>query len=88
MVIQLKKFGLVLNSRPSGKEAYMAYGPTLSQWDRDESIIVDFDGVEVLSPSWADEFLSPLFEKYGENVKFKNQSNASVQATLKVLKLS
>ena len=85
MIIQLKKFGAILNSRPSGKEAYLAFRPTLLQKDRGEKIIVDFEGVGVLTPSWADEFLSPLIVKYGESIEFKNTSNASVRATLKVL---
>jgi len=88
MIIQLKKFGIILNSRPMGKEAYLAFKPTLLQKDTDEKIIVDFEGVEVLSPSWADEFLTRLIEEYSNKVEFKNTSNASVQATLEVLNLT
>lgn len=87
MRIQLKKFGAVLNSRPSGKEAYLAFKPTIRQKERDEKIAIDFEGVEVLSPSWADEFLTPIVEKYGGKVEFENTSNASVQATLRILEL-
>ena len=87
MTIQIKKFGTILNSRPSGKEAYLAFKPTLLQKEKGEEIIVNFEGVDVLSPSWADEFLSPLIAEYGKNIKLKNTSNASVQATLKILEI-
>ena len=46
---------------------------------------VDFEGVDVFTPSWGDEFLTPLKHKYGNAVKFINDENASVQATLEVL---
>ena len=38
----------------------------------DEVIVVDFNGVEVLTPSWADEFLTPLIKLYGGKVNLKN----------------
>jgi len=87
MIIQFKKFGTILNSRPSGKEAYLAFKPTLLQKEKGERIIVDFEGVDVLSPSWADEFLSPLIDENEKNIKLKNTSNASVQATLEILEI-
>ena len=46
---------------------------------------MDFAGVLVLGPSWADEFLTPLKEKYGERVIFENSENASVKATLETI---
>lgn len=88
MTIQLKKFGTILNSRPSGKEAYLAFRPTLLQKPEGEIIVLDFSGVEVLSPSWGDEFITLIVKQYGkESVKFENDSNASVQATLEILEL-
>ena len=51
-----------------------------------ESIEIDFDGVFTFSPSWGDEFLTPLAARYKERVFFKNTRNSSVQATLKLLK--
>jgi len=85
MIIQLKKFGKTLVSRPSGKEAWLAFQPTLNQTSPMEEIIVDFDGVIVLTPSWADEFLTPLNEKFGDKVKLYNAENPSVKATLAIL---
>jgi len=85
MTIQLKKFGTTLVSRPSGKEAWLAFQPTLNQSAPMGEIIVDFDGVIVLTPSWADEFLTPLKEKFEDKVKLHNIDNPSVKATLSIL---
>jgi len=86
MIIQLKKFGVTLVSRPSGKEAWLAFQPVLHQLTSGEEIIVDFDGVVVLTPSWADEFLTPLREKFKERVELRTIDNPSVEATLAILK--
>jgi len=85
MIIQLKKFGMTLVSRPSGKEAWLAFQPVLNQMQQVEKIIVDFDGVAVLTPSWADEFLTPLREKFKKRVELLNIDNPSVKATLDIL---
>lgn len=85
MIVQLSKFGTTLVSRPSGKEAWLAFQPTLNEVPESEEIIVDFEGVLVLTPSWADEFLSPLYGKFKDNVKLRNTENPSVTATLTIL---
>ena len=85
MTIYIKKFGTTLVSRPSGKEAWLAFQPTLSEAPQDEEITVDFEGVIVLTPSWADEFLSPLYNKFGNRVVLQNTDNPSVQASLAIL---
>lgn len=87
MTIQLKKFGTVLTSRPAGKEALAAFLPYLNDVSEYETIDIDFEGVLVFSPSWADEFLMPLIEKYHNRLKLHNIDNPSVQATLKFLHL-
>ena len=85
MRIQVNKFGTTLVSRPSGKEAWLAFQPTLNQISENEEIIVDFEGVVVLTPSWADEFLSPLRNRFKDRVKLQNTDNPSVSATLTIL---
>jgi len=87
MIILIHKFGTTLISRPAGKEAYLAFQSSLSNLQDDETLIVDFDGVITLSPSWADEFLTPLFEQYHDRLKMINYSNASVTETLRMLHL-
>ncbi len=85
MFIQLKKFGTTLISRQSGKEAFLAFSPELRQSAENEIIEVDFEGVNTFTPSWGDEFLSPLQERFGDRLKLRNVSNPSVQATLELL---
>ena len=82
--IKLKQFGEMLLSRPAGREAWLvAQAYSLPKNNADE-IIVDFDGVLVLSPSWADEFITKLKEKYTK-VELINTSNASVKASLEII---
>jgi len=85
MTIQLKKFGTTLVSRPSGKEAWLAFQPILKNVSAEEDIVVDFTDIVVLTPSWADEFLTPLKERFPNRVKLQNTDNPSVVATLAIL---
>lgn len=86
MRIELKKFGEMLISRPSGREAFLAMSAYLLKGvDKNEEIDIDFAGVNVLTPSWADEVITKVAEIY-PNVKFSNTENVTVQASLKTLK--
>ncbi|MFH1187094.1 MAG: STAS-like domain-containing protein [Candidatus Levyibacteriota bacterium] len=85
MIIQLKKFGTTLVSRPSGKEAWLAFQPVLNEISKNEEIIVDFNDVTVLTPSWADEFITPLYKRFNNRIKLHNIDNPSVTATLAIL---
>ena len=70
----------MLISRPAGREAWLAARAyTLPQSLRGQ----------IVAPSWADEFLTKLVEKYGkEAVSFAHTENPSVLATLKTLRLT
>ena len=85
MTIQLKKFGITLTSRPNGKESYHAYLPELKNIPVAEKIIIDFDGVNTFSQSWADEFITPIQKEFGDRLSLKNAENLSVKATIKLL---
>lgn len=84
MIIDLKKFGITLVSRPAGKEAWLAFQPILKDVSKNEKIVVDFSDVIVLTPSWADEFLTPLRENF-KNIELINTDNPSVKETLDIL---
>ncbi|MFH1559335.1 MAG: STAS-like domain-containing protein [Patescibacteria group bacterium] len=85
MKIELKKFGDILTSRPAGREAYLAMTAYLTKGlDENEKIIIDFNGVKVLTPSWADEVITKIAQDF-ENLKFINTQNSSVKATLETL---
>ena len=49
-------------------------------------IIMDFDGVITFTPSWADEFITKLIDRFGNRVSLVNTENPSVVATLSLLK--
>jgi len=85
MDIQLKKFGTTLISRQSGQESYNAYKASLDSIKKGEDIFVDFKGVITFTPSWGDEFLTPLQKTFGKNLKLKNTKNLSVKSTLELL---
>mgnify|MGYP001572234782 CR=1 FL=1 len=88
MIIELKKFGTTLISRQTGKEAFLAFQPVLKYVKRGEMVEINFNGVLTFSPSWGDEFLTPLLHKYGEKLILKNTSNPSVKITLEMLQES
>ena len=83
MIIELKKFGDILTSREAGREALSAFLPTLNSLDENEKITIDFQGVSVLTPSWADEFMRPILKKYANKISLINDTNPSVQAALR-----
>ena len=85
MIIEAKKFGNVLTSRDSGREALFAFEPTLQTIGDGEEILVDFDGISTISPSWGDEFLTPLAKRYGSRLKLKKTENLAVIMTLEML---
>lgn len=85
MIIELKKFGTTLISRQAGRESFAALQPLLRDVKEGENINIDFDGVLTFSPSWGDEFLTPLGKTYGERIQLKNTRNPSVRATLELL---
>ncbi len=85
MKLQLEKFGTTLISRELGSEAFKAFQSAIRELPETEELEIDFSGVLTLSPSWADEFLSPLLEKLGERLILLTSDNLSVQATLKIL---
>ena len=86
MRIELVKIDKVLTSRQTGREAYAALQPDLIDLDKKETIEIDFAGISTLTPSWADEFITPLKAKYGDRVILLESNNSSVTATLDILK--
>ncbi len=81
----MKKFGTTLLGRQFGKESFSAFLPSLKEVKSDEIVEIDFEGVVTFTPSWGDEFLGPLLDKFKNRLILKNTENPSVQATLKLL---
>jgi hypothetical protein len=57
MKIQISKFGNLFVSRPDGREAFLAARAYIINKEETE-FVLDFTGVDVLTPSWTDEFVS------------------------------
>ena len=86
MLVNLSNFGDVLISRPAGREAFLlAKAYVFRELKKDDVIILDFDGIKVLAPSWADEFITGIKSEYSNNVQYTNTENASVKASLKTV---
>ncbi len=85
MRIELKKFGTTLISRQAGKEALAAFQSVLAQAKPDEILEVDFGGVITFSPSWGDEFLTPLLHQFGDRFVLLPSDNPSVRITVGLL---
>ena len=87
MTIQMKKFNTVLNGRPSAKEAALRIQQMVNGSIEKEDVTLDFENVEVLTPSYADELLSALERKYGvEKIKITNTAPA-VSETLQAVRV-
>lgn len=86
MRIELKKFGNILISRSAGREAFAAFQASLNSIPQGENLEIDFTGVITFSPSWGDEFLSPLQKQFGDNLVLTNiANNPSVIESLKII---
>jgi len=84
MVINASKYGTLLISRPAGREAYLVTKAYLLSQPVDV-IEVDFSGVQVATPSWMDEFLTPLRQEFGNKVQLSHTDNPSVKASLEMI---
>lgn len=85
MIIELKKFGEILTSRPAGRDAALAIKAYLKP-KVGEKIELDFVGVLSVGPSWLDEVLTLLHEEYGANrVVCLPSNNSSVIESLKAI---
>ena len=86
MVIPIVNFGDILMSRPAGKEAFlMAKAYVFNELNGNDDITLDFNGIKVLAPSWADEFISGIKSEYSNKLQFLNTENPSVKASLRTI---
>ena len=86
MVVDIKNFGEILMSRPAGREAFlMAKAYVFNKIKKNEEIILDFNEIKVLAPSWADEFISGIKQEYSNSIQYLNTENPSVKASLETI---
>lgn len=88
ILLEMKKFGRILNSRPAGQEALMR-AKQLINGSTENTIILDLASVDVLTPSFADEFIHGLKNLYTDKkVKIRGvEGNLLIEETLKALHL-
>ncbi len=72
-------------SRSSGREDFLKASAYILGDSKDNEIILDFQNVKVLTPSWADEFITGLKTKYTSNLKYINTNNQSVHISLETV---
>lgn len=86
MILLMRNFGEKLDSRPAGREAWLAIQPKLREAQPDEEITLDFEEVLLLTPSFADEFVTSLINDYPNPIILEHTSdNITVQKTLEFL---
>ena len=86
MILLMKNFGEKLDSRPAGREAWLAIQPRLREAALEERITLDFSDVLLLTPSFADEFVTNLVRAYPDRVILSHtRDNITVQKTLEFL---
>ncbi len=89
MTLEMKKFGKILNGRPAGKEAVLRVKQIINGFKDVDEIVLDFNEVEILTPSFADEFIKGIKNQYPvKEVKIINtEKNPVIKDTLKQLNL-
>jgi hypothetical protein len=86
MIIKISKFGNILVSRPAGRDAFLTASAYIFK-EGEKEFILDFSEVDVLTPSWADEFIGGIKNKFKDaDIKFDNTLNPSVKETLDIIK--
>lgn len=87
MKIEMKKFGAILNSRPDGREAALRLFQIVNGTE-EKQVLIDLDGVNVLTPSFADEFFTLIKDRYSNNkeIKIVNANAPVVKSALEVIK--
>lgn len=85
MKVELKKFGEILTSRPSGHDAGLSIKAYFKPEPGDR-IELDFSGILSIGPGWLDEVLTLLRDEYGkERVVCLPNENISVIESLKII---
>ena len=86
MILQMNNFGDVLISRPAGREAFLAASAyVFNTLKKNSELILDFANVQVLAPSWVDEFVLNIRKNITTNISYINTENPSVSASLKII---
>lgn len=80
MILELKKFGTILNNRTTAREAVLRARQIVNgEKDTPDDLVLDFTGVNIMTPSFADQFISGLKELFPKKeIKFKGTESNQV----------
>jgi hypothetical protein len=84
MNIKINNFGEMLLNRPAGREAVLMAKAYIFR-DTSEELVLDFDGIKVMTPAWLDEFITGIKSEFDNEIKYINTENPSVSASLKTV---
>ena len=89
MILEMKKFGEILNSRSAGREAVLRVKQIVNGSKDVDEIVLNFDKVEILSPSFADEFIKGIKNEYPDKqiIIAGTKNNSVIQSVIKQLEL-
>jgi hypothetical protein len=86
MIVNINNIGDILISRPACREAFlMAKAYIFKEINPQDDIILDFDKIKVLTPSWVDEFITGIKSEHSNSLQYINTENPSVKASLKTV---
>lgn len=80
--IMIRNFGLALTSRPEGREAALSTLAYQLNGKAPESVLLNFEGVLVLTPSWLSEFIQTLQDRGTTNIEYVNRGNITVNSSI------
>ena len=85
--IHIGKIGQVFSSRPEGREAALSIIAYQFNQKPVETVILNFDQVLIMTPSWLSEFIQTIRQHGVRNVQYKNDSNKSVASSIEMIEI-
>ncbi len=85
MKLDIGGFGPLLISRPAGRDAALVVRAYQRPATDTEPIELDFSRVQVIAPSWLDEFIQTLESEFGKRVVSLPSNIPVVVETLRAL---
>ncbi len=90
MILELKKFGKILNNRATGREAVLRARQIVNgEKDTPDDLVLDFSEVDIVTPSFADEFIAGLKAQYPQKqIKIRGaEGNPVLEEVLHLVKM-
>jgi hypothetical protein len=83
--IQIAKYGVILTSRPSGRDAALNFIAYSSDAESMIKAVLDFENVDVLTPSWLSEFVQTLKSRGVKEIQFVSCDNPTVSSSIEAI---